>query len=854
LKSNTKTKILILGLLELFFIFPILINFNFLSESQYEEILIDNELNVSSSVGLILRNNYVYDYPYTQSEWWGNADAVMNPSNQSVDGFFVSRSAGGYYSDQKIGLLIRFDVNCNVEWLKTTENSLYPAAMVAALPNEKSVMGAYHYNYDYIDYFSFDKDGASIYTWTNDPSENEKQRAMKGSNGLWAVGDIETPTKGVFIRKVDYTNGSVLASNIWNLGLDTNVVGISSDNNGGLYITGWILNNSKHQLFIAHANSTGNIVSSNIIYDDQLNIRGVACIFNGTKIYVVGIYQNGVGQDKYNSYIWTFNSSCNLQESVLLTSEAKYGIGYYAKGDDTSWIYFNYDIKILNSNTSELVITDVIEKDYANIMVHLLDSSLNEIDYYEYKTDTTSNRYHDSCGKLVITEYGRLFSVMFSSLVYSDHPYIRIVEYLKGNYENPIFIDGSATGVGAHNWSWAVAQDWCDGSGVFFDPYVIEDLVIDGRGSGSTIFIQNSNKHFTIENCTLSNTGEDWWDAGIYLYNVDNGQLNNNSIHNANNGLLFHYSDLNVISGNNINNIQQDAISIWYSYLNTIVENNVVNNDYGISLHYSEFNNISGNEVNNQVYQGVVLRDSNNNYIIGNDLYNDGYHGILLYNSHDNTISGNTASFNSHGIHLTISDSNVIIENTLINNSIGIYLYDSHHNEVSNNIFSDNDENIKEIINVVYPVPIGIITLAVILIIFTMVISGIIFYKKRRSRRFEIPYKREEIYTTYSPQLKIKEIEPKLSTPKDITGKPVKNCPHCGQKLYLEAIFCFKCGKKVEEDQVIPSVSHKKEDPLVSEIPQIKPKVIPYFCEFCGTALNKKAIFCPQCGTIKKKQ
>ena len=29
------------------------------------------------------------------------------------------------------------------------------------------------------------------------------------------------------------------------------------------------------------------------------------------------------------------------------------------------------------------------------------------------------------------------------------------------NNENPIYIDASATGVGAQNWTWARSQDWC---------------------------------------------------------------------------------------------------------------------------------------------------------------------------------------------------------------------------------------------------------------------------------------------------------------------------------------------------------------------------------------------------------
>jgi len=127
--------------------------------------------------------------------------------------------------------------------------------------------------------------------------------------------------------------------------------------------------------------------------------------------------------------------------------------------------------------------------------------------------------------------------------------------------------------------------------------------------------------------------------------------------------------------------------------------------------------------------------------------------------------------------------------------------------------------------------------------------------------------------------------------------KSINACPHCGKILNGKAIFCVYCGKKVEEEPSIPIVSDKIEDKVLSEIPQIKteeiqptppisekwkekmikvvpkikaeeiqptppipekiekkPKVLPLFCKFCEMKLNKKATFCPQCGTKVKKK
>ena len=83
--------------------------------------------------------------------------------------------------------------------------------------------------------------------------------------------------------------------------------------------------------------------------------------------------------------------------------------------------------------------------------------------------------------------------------------------------------------IGNSGWANAKTTGICSGSGTSNDPYIIEDLVIDGGGSGSCISIEGSTVYFRIENCTVYNSGEDWGDGGIKLFNVINGQLINNS-------------------------------------------------------------------------------------------------------------------------------------------------------------------------------------------------------------------------------------------------------------------------------------------------------------------------------------
>lgn len=110
--------------------------------------------------------------------------------------------------------------------------------------------------------------------------------------------------------------------------------------------------------------------------------------------------------------------------------------------------------------------------------------------------------------------------------------------------------------------------------------------------------------------------------------------------------------------------------------------------------------------------------------------------------------------------------------------------------------------------------------------------------------------------------------------------KSINACPHCGQRLYAEAIFCSMCGKKVEEDQVIPSISEWKEklkpkipdlkvekiqlvpdiieEKTIAEIPPIKHEEVltrkktekkkQKFCPNCNALVGRYSEICKHCG------
>jgi len=302
-------------------------------------------------------------------------------------------------------------------------------------------------------------------------------------------------------------------------------------------------------------------------------------------------------------------------------------------------------------------------------------------------------------------------------------------------------VSGNIHIVGNSGWINAETIGICTGSGIYSDPYVIKDLEIDGGGSGSCIFIENSNVFFKIENCTVYNSGLQG--AGIKLYNTNNSQLIKNNCSSNYIGILLRYSYNNTISGNSVDsglflNFSDNAgIFLYFSDNNTIANNSLYWGRSGISLFYCRNITISKNKMNDcglELYGYLPLDNINvdssnlvngkpvyfyyNQINLGSDNFTDagqvilydchdssienlntsyGSTGVSLYYSSNNNITGNIANHNKNdGICLSKSDNNNIWENTLdYNFDCGIDLYRSYNNIISTNNASYNLEGIS---------------------------------------------------------------------------------------------------------------------------------------------------------------
>ena len=295
----------------------------------------------------------------------------------------------------------------------------------------------------------------------------------------------------------------------------------------------------------------------------------------------------------------------------------------------------------------------------------------------------------------------------------------------------PIEIDDSDP---SKNWSiTAATYNWCKGSGTREDPYIIENVTIDGQNLYNCIRIDNSDVYFTIRNCTLINgVGEYWHYGGIRLENVTNGKIFNNNCSFNQQGIYLTSSHNNTIVRNTANNNTIHGIILYeecndnkiirntanfnakdptagagirikssfrgYSYRNLIIGNNVSNNSgRGLDLTYIDDTAIINNTANNNgdgfVGDGIAVQASRNISISLNSVKGNGV-GMFIYNNYHCKIFNNTAISNEYkGLNIERVINVTVAKNKVSYSSTGIFLRGSDVEKCYNNTISENNVN-----------------------------------------------------------------------------------------------------------------------------------------------------------------
>ena len=198
-----------------------------------------------------------------------------------------------------------------------------------------------------------------------------------------------------------------------------------------------------------------------------------------------------------------------------------------------------------------------------------------------------------------------------------------------------IFVDDSDP-----NYDWnhtASTYGWCSGNGTWGDPYIIENVYIDGQfdipetpgkiHSENCISIYNSVKPFIIRNCTILKSGLDEYNSGVSLRNVRNGIVFNNTINYCSEGVYVDWYSRNItIAGNrfisdNVTGPYTRAIFVSFLGHNTTIYDNYFFDYYEcIAVINCDGCIVEKNFLDNTYmnYAGIIFSDSDYGKVLNN--------------------------------------------------------------------------------------------------------------------------------------------------------------------------------------------------------------------------------------------
>ncbi|MEM3445010.1 MAG: NosD domain-containing protein [Thermoplasmata archaeon] len=297
----------------------------------------------------------------------------------------------------------------------------------------------------------------------------------------------------------------------------------------------------------------------------------------------------------------------------------------------------------------------------------------------------------------------------------------------------PIHITGDADFA-----TWAAEYGWA-GNGTEENPYIIENSTIDFTGGNYGIWIEHTEVHFVIRNCSLR--GSNLWSgepygSGIALANVKNAKIENNTCNITNIGIYVYDFSANIyIANNTIIDAEEHGISLDSVRNGTITGNTITGSSFaGIFITASEGLKFSGNNmrgcgfeiegydvvhwVNNEIDTtnlvngkpvyffknqnglsfsqecGQVIIANSTNITVANLSFADCTIAIAMAYASSNKLVNNTISSCVNGLSLLYSHSNIIERNTITDNrEMGIRITSCYTNTISENTVTGNGFN-----------------------------------------------------------------------------------------------------------------------------------------------------------------
>ena len=199
--------------------------------------------------------------------------------------------------------------------------------------------------------------------------------------------------------------------------------------------------------------------------------------------------------------------------------------------------------------------------------------------------------------------------------------------------------------------------------------------VIDGGKTGDVIFVEANG--VKISGFTVRNSGTEFPNSGILIYNSTGCYLSNNNVTNNNFGIRFDSSSHNEVA-----------------------QNNMQANAKGIEMAWSDNNTIGYNTLSGLF--GISLGESRNNTIIGNTLrllkgqLGDTAINMQLKSSHNVIVQNNIAEYGgrrfTYGIHADNSTGNLMERNEIDTTRYCLWITNSNGTKIVLNDLRNKDD------------------------------------------------------------------------------------------------------------------------------------------------------------------
>lgn len=227
-----------------------------------------------------------------------------------------------------------------------------------------------------------------------------------------------------------------------------------------------------------------------------------------------------------------------------------------------------------------------------------------------------------------------------------------------------------------------------------------KNAIIDGGGDGSGGVIDIRSSNVTLKNLIIRGSGNnpDTIDTAVSVKDAFQVNIVDNIIEDSLYGIDFEKVNMSKIERNFITSkkglelgLRGDAIRLWYSNENSIVENEVFESRDTV-FWYSSGNRIENNTGSYCRYSLHFMYAGKN--LVQNNFYSHNSVGIFFMYSNGTTAINNTIK-NSIGFGVGIgmkeSSNFKIINNTLIYNARGFYIDDSPFQPGTTNIYENNN-------------------------------------------------------------------------------------------------------------------------------------------------------------------